>query len=199
MGKGLDYNFPKEDIQSKWLLGAWKDAHQEMPTRTLPWVTVMPCASVLCGCCQQVASAEACDRDLGDTVVSLGLRNLNCSLSVLDKSLPTLLRPLPPPRLPAPATLTSSLCPQHASLRASLQPCPLPGVPFLSSSHFLSLGHGQCWDGYSILPRLSWNMLLPVCCQPVRRCGPVSSRARGLGLCDPGCVLTGLSCSARVC
>lgn len=75
---------------------------REMPTKTLHWVTVTPCAYTLCGCFQQVASAEvrSCDRDLRDMVVSLGLRKLNCLLPVLGESLPTLLRP-PPTSSPA--------------------------------------------------------------------------------------------------
>lgn len=122
---------------------------REMPTKTLYWVTVMPFAYILYGCFQQVTLAElrSCSRDLRDMVVSLGLKNLNCLLYSL--CLTEVCQPccatLPPPRLPAPplpstpATGTSSLSPQCASLRAFLQLCPLSGVPFLSSSHFLQV------------------------------------------------------------
>lgn len=119
---------------------------REIPTKTLYWVTVMPFAYIFCGF-QQVTLAElsSCNRDLHDLIVSLGLKNLNCLLSVLHRNLPTLLDPPPtssPASFPlpaAPATLTSSLFPQCASLRAFLQLCPLPGVPSLSSSHFLQV------------------------------------------------------------
>lgn len=181
-----------------------------MPTKTLYWVAVMPFAYILYGCFQQVTLAElSCNRDLCDMVVSLGLKNLNCLLSVLDRSLPTLLRP-PPTSSPAssPAFRRSS----HTDLSALPTVCQPQGFPpalpsarralplqfslpsglaHISTSHWAM---ASAVTGPPSSPRPScsvfqhkptWNRLLPTRCQPVHRCGPVSSRGRGLGLCGP--------------
>lgn len=111
---------------------------------------------------------------------------------LIGPSLPTLLH-LPPPLTSWPASSPASRCSSHADPFALPRQCrPLPGVrsppvltAFQSCSHLsLSLGYGQRCDGNSILPRPScslsvqtdMNMLLPVCCQPVHRCGPASSQ-----------------------
>lgn len=101
---------------------------REMPTKTLYWVTVMPFAYILYGCFQQVTLAElrSCNRDLRDMVVSLGLKNLNCLLSVLDRSLPTLLRH---PPTSSPASSPASLHSSHRDLFALPTVCQPQGFP----------------------------------------------------------------------